>query len=227
MTSIPSFRSRQFLDFPELPGLLYYDDFVTPSLESSLLAGLRSHPHAWKHLNNRMLQNWGGLPHIKGMIPTGLPDFMSPLCKELVCAGLFTPELPPNHVLANHYKPGQGINPHIDGPAYLPCAAIVSLSAPIVMDYYRVTREQPGVAKEAFPSASLLLRRRSIVVLMGEAYTEFFHAIAEREEDVIHEGVLNRQEDDTAVIARSERLSLTVRRSCKTIRNPLLGRMRR
>lgn len=227
MNSNKQTLSRDFLTFRALPGLLYLDDFIPPSLERSLLSGLHAHPHAWKHLNNRTLQNWGGLPHSKGMIATPLPPFLQPLCAALVSAGLFTHALPPNHVLANRYRPGQGIDAHVDGPAYIPCAAIVSLSAPIVMDFYAVTGDQPGVRKETPPSASLLLRKRSIVVLRGDVYTGFLHAIAEREEDVIDERILNREEGDAPVILRTERLSLTVRRSCKTIRNPLVGFKRR
>lgn len=212
----------------ELPGLLYHDDFITASAESSLLEGLQSHPHAWKHLNNRTLQNWGGLPHIKGMIATPLPAFLQPLCEQLVSAGIFTADIAPNHVLANHYLPGQGISAHVDGPAYKPCAAIVSLQAPIVMNFYsKSALEQPGVAQDAVPKASLLLRRRSLVVLRGEVYTGFFHAIAERGEDVIDDRVLNCNPEERGVLRREERLSLTVRRSCKTIRNPLLSGSRR
>lgn len=211
-----------------LPDLIYQDDFITLPEEFSLLKGLNAHPHAWKHLNNRTLQNWGGLPHIKGMMATPLPTFLEPLCSKLVFADIFTADIAPNHVLANRYEPGQGISPHVDGPAYKPCAAIISLKAPIVMDFYKKSGlDQPGVASDAIPSASLLLRRRSLLVLRGDAYTGFFHAIAERDEDVIDESVLNSKQEEHGVLRREERLSLTVRRSCKTIRNPLLSGVRR
>lgn len=213
---------------PELPGVFYQDEFITPSAEAALLHGLHSHPHAWKQLNNRSLQNWGGLPHIKGMLATPLPAFLQPLQAQLVASEIFPAGEAPNHVLANRYEPGQGISPHVDGPAYKPCAAIVSLQAPIVMDFYKAEGlAQPGVAQDATPTASLLLRRRSLIVLRGEVYTGFFHAIAEREEDIIDERVLNCKPEEYGVLRRAERHSLTVRRSCRAIRNPLLSRSRR
>lgn len=42
----------------------------------------------------------------------------------------------PAHVLVNSYQPGDGIMPHADGAAYLPCVAILSLGAPVVFRFY-------------------------------------------------------------------------------------------
>lgn len=64
----------------------------------------------WTHLSNRSLQNWGGLPHAKGMIQEPLPPFLQTYANKLSSMGIYGPEgLQANHVLMNLYKPGQGI----------------------------------------------------------------------------------------------------------------------
>lgn len=205
-----------------LPGLFYYDNFLPPSLESSLHTSILSQPNAWKHLNNRTLQNWGGLPHLKGMLSTPLPSFLTPLLNLLLSTSIFPSSQSPNHVLINRYFPGQGIHPHVDGPAYKPRAAIVSLLAPILMDFYPVHNDCPGVAEYDQPCATLLLRPRSCLVLTLQAYNNFYHAIAERQYDTIQPSVLNARSHEYTTYQRQERISLTVRASCKTLRNPLL-----
>lgn len=208
-----------------LPGLSYHESFIDAEQEARLLSGVHANPRAWKQLNKRTLQNWGGLPHIKGMIPTSLPPFLRPLCSQLVDRGVFPSSEAPNHVLVNRYEPGQGIAPHVDGPAYKPRAAIVSLQAPIVMDFYKI-EDTPGISASRKPTASLVLRPRSLLVIAGDVYTSFYHSIAERESDTIDENVLNAEEDERGLFSRKERTSLTIRTSCKTIRNPLLVGLR-
>lgn len=208
------------LQWSALPGLTYVDSFITPSSEAALLSGVAAHPRAWKQLSNRSLQNWGGLPHAKGMIPTPLPTFLTPLCAHLVSAGVFPVSEAPNHALVNRYRLGQGISPHEDGPAYRPRAAVVSLQASIVMDFY--CKKGGPVGERRVPDASLLLRQRSLVVIEGDVYSTFYHAIAQREIDVVDGTVLNAREEEFGTCPREERTSLTIRTSCKTIRNPLL-----
>lgn len=131
-----------------IPDLVYIDDFLTADEEAKLRHGIDQYPNAWRILRNRRLQNWGGLPHIKGMIPVPLPPFLKSIISKLdefiFQAHVHTR---PNHVLINHYEPGEGIHAHVDGPAYQPCAAILSLSAPIVMNFYPLL--QPSDDTEA------------------------------------------------------------------------------
>ncbi|PXF49367.1 Alpha-ketoglutarate-dependent dioxygenase alkB-like [Gracilariopsis chorda] len=203
-----------------LPGMQYYAHFVTAAQQQHLLHHINSHPAAWKRLNNRTLQNWGGLPHIKGMLQTPLPPFLLPLVTQLTDARVFA--TPPNHVLINRYLPGQGIHPHVDGPAYKPVAAIISLQAPILMHFYHTT-QHGAVGQRA---ASMLLHPRSLLVLSQHVYHHMFHAIAETTVDHIDQLVLNATPDQIATtIPRQERTSLTVRTSCRTIPN-MLGRKR-
>eukprot|EP00178_Gracilaria_changii_P025482 TRINITY_DN78504_c0_g1_i1.p1 TRINITY_DN78504_c0_g1~~TRINITY_DN78504_c0_g1_i1.p1 ORF type:complete len:233 (+),score=15.53 TRINITY_DN78504_c0_g1_i1:54-701(+) len=207
-------------EHPTLPSLRYYDHFITRSQELQLLHDINSHHTAWKLLHNRALQNWGGLPHIRGMLPTPLPPFLQPLIRQLTEAHIF--DSPPNHVLVNRYLPGQGIHAHEDGPAYKSLAAIISLQSPIVMQFYH-TAQTGGIGAHA---ASMLLRPRSLLVMCGHVYEHMLHAIAESYVDNIDQCVLNASQQERGTsISRAERISLTVRTSCRTLRNPL-GRKR-
>lgn len=203
---------------PSLPDLSYYDEYLSTAEEQQLLHAIRSHPNAWKTLRNRSLQNWGGLPHINGMLPTPLPSFLKPLIDSLHTHNIF-PDLA-NHVLINRYFPGQGIDPHLDGPAYKPIAAIVSLSSPILMEFYHKSPDGTVAAL----AARLLLRPRSLLVMKGKVYHDYFHAISESTHDLIDSTVLNMLDEPLdQAIPRQERVSLTVRASCRTIKNPLLS----
>ncbi|CAN8064982.1 unnamed protein product [Agarophyton chilense] len=207
-------------EHPKLPSMRYYNHFITRPQELQLVHDVNTHRSAWKHLNNRTLQNWGGLPHVKGMLPIPLPTFLQPLTQQLAQSNIFS--APPNHVLINRYLPGQGIHPHKDGPAYKPLAAIISLQSAIVMDFYKAA-ENGQIGQHA---ASMLLRPRSLLLISGHVYEQMYHAIAERHVDNIDHSVLNAAHDElNTSIPRAERTSLTVRTSCRTIRNPL-GRNR-
>jgi hypothetical protein len=62
----------------ELPGTVYYiPEVISVSEESLLLDRIAKSPKTkWTHLRNRALQNWGGMPHAKGMIPEQMPDWL-------------------------------------------------------------------------------------------------------------------------------------------------------
>lgn len=200
-----------------LPGLFYYEDFITPTTEEVLLEEISKRPHAWKHLKNRKLQNWGGLPHIKGMLSTPLPSFLQSIIHRLMEIEIFPKEKQPNHVLINHYAPGQGIDPHVDGPVYYPIAAIISLQSSLVMDFFNTPSHR---------IASLILKPRSLLILSADTYHHFQHAISHRSSDIIDQLTLNSnsQHPIGSILQREDRTSLTIRASCKTIKSSLLGK---
>lgn len=214
--------------FPNLPGLTLHERFLDASAQECLMRELSLRPVQWKRLRGRELQNWGGLPHARGMVSVPLPPFLALLSKELVARGIFPESEMANHVLVNRYAAGEGILSHTDGPAYLPRAAILSLDARVMMDFAGVVPEAEG--EEVGDSkcgrrrrvGSLWLNPGSLVVLEGAAYSELHHGIAPRGEDVVDDLVFNATEElGTTVPRPSSRTSLTFRRSAKTIQNPL------
>jgi alkylated DNA repair protein alkB homolog 6 len=199
-----------------VPDLSYYPDYVSEEQEAALLDAIDS--RRWKPLNRRKLQNYGGLPHAKGMIPTPLPTFLAPLAASLASPrpplpAIFDPAAPPNHALVNRYEAGEGIDAHQDGPVFLPIAAILSLQSPIVMDFYSKNKGRTNA-----PVASIVLRPRSLLCMTGESYENYMHAIAQRPQDDIAENAFG---SGPAKFDREQRTSITLRRSAKTLKNKL------
>jgi len=91
----------------------------------------------------------------------------------------------PNHVLVNQYRPGEGIMPHTDGPAYDRWAAILSLGGAVVFDFWR---DHAHTTSGSPPVRSLLLPPRSLLVFMGNAYSAHLHGISARRVDELEEG---------------------------------------
>jgi hypothetical protein len=56
------------------------------------------------------------------------PSSLAPRCSPV--PGVFPSDQPPNHILLNEYRDGQGIGPHKDGPLYHPMVAVLSLGSP-------------------------------------------------------------------------------------------------
>lgn len=208
-------------DSPGPPNDVHYvRGFLSAADESALHDRIR-HPafaRSWRELRGRALLNFGGMPTAGGIAPEPLPQFCAELCAALVRAGVFLPEAPPNHVLVNEYRVGQGLMPHQDGPLYRPLVAIVSLGGPAMLDFWESAEHAARGRAEggaALPSAAFLCEPRSLLVFHGDAYGSFLHGIAERSADSLHEAVANvppRSRPGSGVVARGPRVSLTVRR---------------
>merc|ERR1712194_31233 len=146
--------------------------------------------------------------------------------------GAFHPVLyPANSVRLNSYKPGQGIAPHMDGPVYLPRAAIISLGAPCVFDFYprcdadeekrgfswdeeKEVPAAPEMPKGLEPMVSVLLEPGSLLILSGDAFIQHRHGIRAVEEDVIGPQVSNAKDlglSNGDTLKRGRRVSLTIR----------------
>lgn len=57
--------------------MYYIPDFITLDEEKRIIEQVNSAPKPkWTQLSHRRLQNWGGIPHPKGMIAEKLPEVM-------------------------------------------------------------------------------------------------------------------------------------------------------
>lgn len=199
---------------PDVPGLSYHKNFLSDAQHDALLGDIDTRGR-WKRLHARALQNHGGLPHARGMVATALPAHLAEVARQLVDTGVVAESNLPNHVLVNRYEPGEGIDAHEDGPVFLPCAAIVSLQAPVVMDFYRKMEEPSAHTK---PVASIVLEPCSLLRIEGDAYCKYLHAIAPTEIDYASDHLLNELPHGEKEFRRKQRTSLTLRRSSKTLK---------
>ena len=219
------------------PGTVHYlPNFITEAEETSLLAQVARTPSPrWTQLANRRLQNWGGLPHPKGMIAEKMPDWLQTYVNMVNNLGVFgakegvdgiKPTLA-NHVLLNEYHPGQGIMPHLDGPMFHPTISTISLGSHTVINFYKEEGENSSLKFEDRLVTSLLVEPRSLLVLQDEMYHQLLHGIEEIHEDKIDDKICNLDNSTVigSIIPRKTRISLTIRHVPKTSKMKLkLGR---
>lgn len=102
---------HELFKIEECPKTCYYiPNFITKEEEENLIQNVNSVPKPkWTYLKNRRLQNWGGIPGPKGMVPEHIPEWLTDQCKKIFDLGFFKDKFP-NHILINEYLPGQGNN---------------------------------------------------------------------------------------------------------------------
>ena len=118
-------------------------------------------------------------------------------------SGIF-PEFIPNHVLLNKYRPGDGILPHKDGPAYFPFVCILSLNSGIIINIWETVDD---LSKNNY-RARFYLEPRSLFIFTKSHYETHFHGIEESIEDKIYVG------DDPNNIFKIDNLDLTDIKIC-------------
>lgn len=214
-----------------VPSVYVIPDYLSEEEEAGIIQSIDYAPKVrWKMMSGRRLQQWGGVPHAKGLIGEPLPEWLVALgCKLQAEFDLWGAN--PNHVLINEYLPGQGIMPHEDGPLYNPCVAILCTGSSCVMNFRRKHSESAasgdGMQQEQSASAllmSVFLPRRALLVFRDDAYVKHLHGIEELMEDVLDDTVVNAGELRGQVIPRGTRRSLTIRRIEKVIQPKWLKR---
>ncbi|KAJ3348121.1 hypothetical protein HDU83_001548 [Entophlyctis luteolus] len=217
---------------------VYVPDFITASEEALLLAKVTAAPQPkWITLSGRRVQNWGCSPSVKSTaLFEPLPDWLENLANSI--AAKYPDDIPstPNHCLVNEYRPGQGIMPHFDGPAYKSFVATVSLGAHTILELYKSsqggtdTEAPPGPPNQ--PDCRILLQPRSLVILKAEAYENYLHGISEVTQDIVSSATINNWKETgigeaEQIFTRSAtRVSLTFREAAKVSKLKLFGKKR-
>lgn len=222
---------KQFVVTGAPPVAFYIPDFITEDEEAFLLQQVyRSPKTKWTQLSGRRLQNWGGLPHPKGMVSETIPDWLRTHCEKISSLGAFGGKRA-NHILVNEYKPGEGIMPHEDGPLYHPTVTTISLGSHTLLDFYKPvssSQESPPQTEENRFLFSLLVKPRSLLILQEDMYLKHLHGIRACEEDTLTDKVVNMSAaggEPGQTLIRGTRVSLTIRHVPKVIKNKLiLGR---
>ncbi|KAK0058461.1 alpha-ketoglutarate-dependent dioxygenase alkB 6 [Biomphalaria pfeifferi] len=233
------------------PHSLYYiPNFISQEEEECLLNKVYSAPKPkWTQLSHRKLQNWGGLPHNKGMVVEDLPPWLKTYADKIGSFSIFE-DKKPNHVLVNEYLPGQGIMPHEDGPLFYPVVTTINLGSHTFLDFYtpidgqddqpqnkntNVTvcdhneskqksfNDESSFEKRYF--LSVLLEPRSLIMVCDDMYKIYLHGIAEKKSDIVTDKVANLNTTPYAIgdtLDRKTRVSLTFRYVPKVLKAKLV-----
>ncbi|CAK1555065.1 unnamed protein product [Leptosia nina] len=200
------------------PTAYYVSEFISVTEEKSILNNIYASPKPkWTQLSNRRLQNWGGIPHNKGMVAETIPKWLDTYLQKIHKLDLMC-DKKPNHVLINEYLPGQGILPHLDGSLFYPTITTISVGSHIVLNFYEPISQDEANLK---PQFSFLLEPRSLLILQDQLFSRFLHGIEEIEEDNINASIQNLDMCSEAYktgmcIPRATRVSLTIRHVPKT-----------
>mmetsp|Transcript_42274 Transcript_42274/g.75698 ORF Transcript_42274/g.75698 Transcript_42274/m.75698 type:complete len:369 (-) Transcript_42274:80-1186(-) len=218
--------SLALLDREGAPSTLKYCNNFLSTDEANHLEAIIRKEHGkgeWLTLPKRKLLNLGGVPHPDGMIAEELPAWVREmLVPRLQAVGAFPADVLPDQVLLNEYGPGQGIDPHTDGPLFAPVVAIVSLASSALLHFLEPPDNIDGTSgtrgygwAELGPSvASVALMPGSLLVFSDHAYKHLWHGVPDLHEERISEHTLNSKEAGLelgAVVPRGRRLSFTIR----------------
>jgi alkylated DNA repair protein alkB family protein 8 len=188
-------------------GLRVLEGFVSEAEEAALLAEVDARPWAEGALRRRVQHYGFAFDYATRRVeearrPAPLPAFAQALAARLARVlddegaprGAESPPFEADQVTVNEYLPQQGIGAHIDThSAFVGPVVSLSLGSDVVMQLRRPDRSA---------RKSVLLRRRSLLVLSGEARYAWEHGIATRSVDLV----------DGRLVRRARRVSLTLRR---------------
>ncbi|XP_055907239.1 alkylated DNA repair protein alkB homolog 8 [Eupeodes corollae] len=185
------------------PGTIIIPDFVTLAEESALLAAI-SQPPTTGSLKNRLVKHFGyeflygsNLVDPDKPLKTTIPKECDVLWHKL---GKKQPSLSwfkPDQLTVNEYMPGHGIPPHVDThSAFIDPILSLSLESDVVMDFRKNGQR-----------VSVLLPRRSLLIMSDECRYDWTHGITPRVMDVI-----NTPNNGLTTQQRSKRTSFTFRK---------------
>ena len=145
---------------------------------------------------------------LKGSLPDDVYAMLFPTFEEEVEKGQA------RQAIVNHYRPGEGISPHVDLLGRYSDGIIgVSLNGGTVMDFVKVQGPEDscgprgdGIEDSPRLAESVYLPERSVIVLSGEARYEWTHGIARRFTDLVE-----TEDGDKKRLYRGERISITFR----------------
>ncbi|CAD6222999.1 GSCOCG00005343001-RA-CDS [Cotesia congregata] len=204
------------------PSAYYVPNFITDNEEEELMKHVSSCPlPKWTQLSNRRLQNWGGIPHQKGMIAEEIPKWLKKYMDRISSLNIFSNDKLPNHVLINEYLSGQGIMGHTDGPLFHSIVTTISCGSHTLLEFTKRLDTEEN-QRQLKPEFSFLLERRSLLVLQDTLYHDYLHSISECNYDIIESSYIRNLDlcsfkyEESEKLNRKTRISLTIRHVPKT-----------
>ncbi|KAK9880246.1 hypothetical protein WA026_010122 [Henosepilachna vigintioctopunctata] len=196
--------------------VFYIPDFITSKEEEEILYNVYSAPKPkWTCLLNRRLQDYGGVPSEKGMIPDKIPQWLQKYMDRITGLYVFG-EKKPNHVLVNEYLPGQGIMPHTDGPLFYPTITTISCGSHTLLRFLENDSERKKIC-------DILVERCSLLVIQGDMYSKYLHSIEGTSCDILSKDCVNirntsNKYDIGQSLKRDTRISITIRNVPKVLK---------
>ena len=157
---------------PDIPGLRYVPDFITPDKEQVLMEVINHQP--WLNDLKRRVQHYGYKYDYKARTVTDdsylgrLPEWLEPTTQKL--------PFKPDQAIVNEYLPGQGISAHVDCvPCFGDMIASLTLVSGAVMQFTNDNQKE-----------EIYLEPCSLITLSGPARYEWTHAIPGRKSDKVN-----------------------------------------
>jgi alkylated DNA repair dioxygenase AlkB len=151
----------------EIPGLIYCCNAISVQVESTLIKWLDTQP--WSTELSRRTQQYGRHYNYKGSsLSTEAKPLSGPI--KVVRDWLDTCQIiDADQCIVNEYTRNQGIAPHIDRNVFGPVVVGLSLGESTDMIFSYNNEEIP-----------ILLERRSLVIMEGDARYKYKHSISSR-----------------------------------------------
>ena len=192
-TSEPERISKKRIAIEKVPGLFLIKDFITQAEETLLWSEVNKLPWTKFGSRYRMLLGWihdrdneGKMTKI-GDLPESFQFVIDRILEDKIMDNR------PEQCVINSYEPGQGISPHIDRVEDFGRQVTgLSLGSDVVMEFIGPKGEK----------VELLVPRRSIYLMEGDARYKWKHSMPQRKKDKLENGLMN---------VRKKRISLTFR----------------
>lgn len=217
MESINDANTFKIIDAPS--DIYYIPNFISAEEEDEIVQKVYSAPKPkWTCLSNRRLQDYGGVPHKRGMIPEEIPHWLHKYMDRIKNLGFFE-KMTPNQVLVNEYLPGQGIMPHLDGPLFSPVVTTISCGSHAILNFFDNTVKRDKICE-------FLLERCSLIVIKRDMYSEYLHSIDETKFDILSNKCINlkycsKEYKIGDILERKTRISVTIRNVPKVLKMKL------
>jgi len=157
-------------------GLIKIPDYITEVEENQFTKTIDKQD--WDNSLKRRVQHYGyrydylARNVTEDMYLGKLPKWLNELATKIFDDGLC--EVVPDQVIINEYKPGQGISPHIDcETCFGPRIFSLSLGSTAIMEF----------TLSGKPKQEVVLDRRSLVMMYGDARSIWKHSIPARLKD--------------------------------------------
>lgn len=185
----------------EVPGLVYRPEFMSGDEEAVVVREIER--SEWMEELQRRVQHYGWRYDYRertvrdSMRLGSLPGWAKPIAERLVRDGLL-PEMP-DQLIVNEYRGNQGIAAHTDHDRFDDGIAMISL-----LEDWQMVFRRPEDKTRKHP---VLLERRSVAVMTGEARYAWTHEIPKRKSEPAKRGSTRKGRR-----LRGRRLSLTFRK---------------